>query len=279
MLSTLARSLVRTLPAPLALQVVTGLATRTQRPAVHVSQQPAMAAAHRLSYGPRRQHVAWTWTAAPGHTSPPLVVLVHGWNGRAAQMAPLAAHLAGLGFHCVALDVTGHGDSPGQRTAWRLFMHDLAALMATLAQPAHALVGHSAGGLAAMAARGVVGVQAQRYVAICAPSHPFPPVRAVRERLDPPPAVIERYQAHLARQFGTDWSTLQHGQAWSGAGHELLLYYDEADRYVDHREGDRIQAWCPGATLIKSRDQGHSRVLSSPDLHQAVGRFLMRPTA
>jgi pimeloyl-ACP methyl ester carboxylesterase len=279
MLSTLARSLVRTLPAPLALQVVTGLATRTTRPAVHVSQQAAMAAAQRLNHGPGLRHVAWVWTPAPGTEPAPLVVLVHGWNGRAAQMAPLAAHLAGLGFRCVALDVTGHGDSPGQRTAWRLFMHDLAALLVTLAQPVYALVGHSAGGLAAMAAREVTGVQARHYVAICAPSHPFPPVRAVRERLDPPPAVIERYQAHLARQFGTDWTTLQHGQAWVGAGRELLLYYDEADRYVEHREGDRIQAWCPGATLIKSLDQGHSRVLSSPDLHRTVGEFLTRPDA
>jgi pimeloyl-ACP methyl ester carboxylesterase len=270
MLNRLAKPLVRALPLPLALGLVTALATRTQRPPVAPMQQQALALARRLAFGARRKHVAWQWGDAG-----PLVLLVHGWNGRAAQLAPLASGLAAQGLRCVAIEVSGHGSSPGRRTTWAWFMRDLAALVQSLGEPVHTIVGHSAGGLAAMASRRLHGVHAARYVCICAPSHPFPPIRMLRARLDPPEAVVDSYRASIARQFGTPWSTLEAGDAWHGIGRGLLLFYDRADRFVDHAEGDRILAWCPGATLEKTASHGHTRVLGTPELQAAVSRFVL----
>ena len=112
-------------------------------------QQHAMARADRLHYVPDGQHAAWVW----GHG--PLVILVHGWNGRAAQLAPLAMDIAQRGFRCVAIDITGHGSSPGHRTAWADFIADIASLSQSLGQEVYAYIGHSAGGLAMMATRAI----------------------------------------------------------------------------------------------------------------------------
>lgn len=265
-----ARLLVKTLPEPLALRLVHNLAGRTQRPAVRPAQQEALAQARQVHYGPQGRNVAWEWGPAEG----PLVILVHGWGGRAAQLAPLAATLAQQGFHCVAIEITGHGSSPGARTTWRSFIDDVAALTATLGQPVHAYVAHSAGALTAMAARGIHGIGATRYVCICAPSHPHPPITAIQQKLDPRPGVLQRYREHIAQQFGSGWDTLATGTAWHGAGPNLLLFYDTADRYIDHNEGNRIQALCPGAHLTKTTQYGHARVLEAPELAQAVEEFL-----
>jgi hypothetical protein len=263
----IARFLVGILPDRLAILVVRAM-VRTQRPPMTPPQQQALAQASQLRYGENQRNVAWSWGEGP------LVVLVHGWNGRAAHLAPLAVSIAKLGFRCVAIEVTGHGSSPGNRTSWACFVEDIAALTRSLDQEVHAYVAHSAGGLTTMAARRLKGIRAKLYVCICAPSHPFPPINVIRKRLDPRPGVIDLYREFIARQFNTRWDTLASGCSYTGAGSDLLLFYDEADRFVDHAEGDRILKLCPGARLIKSNGYGHTKVLGSTELTQAVGAFL-----
>jgi pimeloyl-ACP methyl ester carboxylesterase len=232
------------------------------------AEQDAMKRAVRLHYGERRRNAAWTWGSGP------VVLLVHGWGGRAAQMAPLAEHISALGFHSVALDVTAHGDSPGRRGRWEYFIRDIAALWGSLGDEVFACVGHSAGALTMMAARRLAGLSASRYVCVCAPSHPFPPIEAVRRRLAPRPSVLEGYKDYIARQFGTTWAELQAGWAFEGAGADTLLFYDEMDRFIDHREGDRIKGIRSGATLVKTRAYGHRKILAAPELASIIGEFL-----
>jgi pimeloyl-ACP methyl ester carboxylesterase len=227
-----------------------------------------MAKASVLHYGPDNQNVAWSWGDGP------LVIFVHGWNGRAAQLAPLASTIAERGFRCVAIDVTGHGSSPQQHTDWDHFIEDIAALTQSLHQDVHAYVGHSAGALTMMAARGLKNIGASRYVCICAPSHPFPPIEVIRKKLSPRNSVLELYKNHIAKQFNDTWERLHSGRSFANTGPDLLLVYDEADRFVAHTEGDKIRALCPGARLIKTSVYGHMKILMSPELTQATGAFL-----
>jgi pimeloyl-ACP methyl ester carboxylesterase len=278
MLIAAARHLIRAMPVPLGTAMTQALATRTRPARVHPSDAAAMAGATRLGDDGGRAF-AWSWGSGP------LVLLVHGWGGRASQMAPLAAHIASQGFRAVAFDVTGHGESPVRRSRWDCFLHDIASVLQALgagpevpggsAPALHACVGHSAGGLTMMALRRRGLLRARRYVCVCAPGHPFPPVEAVRRQLDPPPAVLRRYQGGIASQFGLPWEDLAAGAAFAGAGRELLLVYDRADRYIDHGEGDRLQTLCPQARLLKTEDLGHVRILSSPQLAKAVSGFLL----
>lgn len=269
MLMLVAKTLIRTFPTGAATRLAIALASRTQRPGVKPQENEIMDAAVRIGYGPRFANTAWSWGSGP------LVVLVHGWNGRASQMAVLAKAIADAGFRAVAIDVTGHGASPGSSTGWAIFMRDIAALTDALQSEVYAYVGHSAGGLALMAARRTRGVKAKRLVCIAAPSYPFPPVTAIRKRLSPPARVIERYQGYLASQFETQWESLAKGSSFEGAGSDLLLIYDEDDRYVSHTEADRIQVVCPGARVMKTKGTSHSRVLAAPEVSRGVIEFLV----
>ena len=265
-----AKLAVRLAPDSLGCAIATALATRTKRLPASDAEREAMAAARRLNFGEHGRHAAWSWGEGPA------VMLAHGWGGSAAQMAPLAVRISALGFHAVAIDITGHGASPLNKTQWSWLIRDVTAAASSFG-PLHAAVGHSAGGLALMAARGLKGLRAQRYACICAPSHPFPPVKAIQARLNPRPGVIARYQDYLAREFETDWATLQSGCSFAGGGTELLLVYDLKDRFVPHTEGDRIHALCPAARLVKTQDFGHTRILGTPELARTVGEFLKEP--
>ena len=268
MLMLAARSLIRVMPTHAATRLATALASRTQRPEVKAHEKEIMNGASAIRYGPRLLNTAWSWGSGP------LVILVHGWNGRASQLAILAKSIADAGYRAVAIEVTGHGASPGSRTGWATFMQDIAALTSSLQSDVHGFVGHSAGGLALMAARRTRGINAKRWVCIAAPSYPFPPVVAISKRLAPPKRVIERYQDYLASQFETQWEPLAKGSSFEGAGENLLLIYDEDDRYINHLEADRIKEICTGARVMKTRGTSHSRVLAAPEVCSAVVGFL-----
>src|SRR6266852_1689898 len=270
MLLRIAEYVLKVVPESTASAITRGLAAMTRRAPVSPVEQEAMAQASKMYFGETKKKFAWGWGDGPP------VIFVHGWGGRAAQMAPLAVHVANLGFRSVAFDVTGHGDSPKRHTRWEYFLRDIAALSQSLHEEAYAYVGHSAGGLAMMAARALKGIHARRYACVCAPSFPFPPINVIRKKLNPKEAVLEDYKKYIAKQLETTWEKLHAGCSYANAGSDTLLFYDETDRFVDHSEGDRIQALCPGARLVKTSAYSHQKILAAPELAQTLGVFLQK---
>jgi pimeloyl-ACP methyl ester carboxylesterase len=85
-----------------------------------------------------------------GDRAQPTVVLIHGFPNTSAIWAPVAQRLAGEGYHVVAYDVRGAGDSGAPHTlsgyALPVLMEDLAAVVNEVSPdvPVH-LVGHDWG--------------------------------------------------------------------------------------------------------------------------------------
>jgi pimeloyl-ACP methyl ester carboxylesterase len=82
-----------------------------------------------------------------------LVVVLHGTLVSSAVMAPLARRLVAEGYAVAALDLRGHGRSTAgrERISIRGYGRDLARVIETLAPEAYVLVGHSSGGMGALA--------------------------------------------------------------------------------------------------------------------------------
>src|SRR5215208_5699212 len=57
----------------------------------------------------------------------PTVLLVHGWEGRGAQLGAFVDPLVAAGYRVVALDGPAHGDSPGRTTTGPEFARALIA--------------------------------------------------------------------------------------------------------------------------------------------------------
>jgi pimeloyl-ACP methyl ester carboxylesterase len=270
MLIKLAKFALRILPPELAIYVVRFVAAKTQRARPSPDEEAAMMLSSKMHYGKDNKNVAWIWGQGP------LVIFVHGWGGRAAQWAPLALQISKLGFRAVALDVTGHGDSPKWHTGYDYFLNDIAELSWKLNEEVYAYVGHSSGALTMMAARALWGIRAQRYACICAPSFPYPLINVVQKRLNLRPSVLENYKAYIAEQFECTWQELQSGCAYASAGADTLLFYDETDGFVNHSEGDKLLALCSGAELVKTKGYNHQKILAAPELARTLGVFLLK---
>jgi pimeloyl-ACP methyl ester carboxylesterase len=86
----------------------------------------------------------WCW----GDPAAPPVLLLHGAYDHGRMFDDLAPRIAALGYHAVALDFRGHGDSGPLDTgfAWSLLHLDLALLVRDVLGGAVGIVAHSFGG-------------------------------------------------------------------------------------------------------------------------------------
>lgn len=90
---------------------------------------------------------AWCW----GDPDDPAVVLVHGAHDHGRMWDDFAPRFAALGFHAVAIDVRGHGDS-GRISSGRMWsaatidLCELASVLAPEPGTPIGMIGHSMGG-------------------------------------------------------------------------------------------------------------------------------------
>jgi pimeloyl-ACP methyl ester carboxylesterase len=125
---------------------------------------------------------AWFIPARSGEPGPG-VVLVHGWESARDRTLPLALFLHAAGFHCLTIDIRGHGANPAEDmplTAGEFGTDALAAFEALLDRPEvtkGAIAGHSMGAIGAILA----AAADDRVAAVVATSTPADPNRLTRQ--------------------------------------------------------------------------------------------------
>ncbi|HEY1959317.1 MAG TPA: alpha/beta fold hydrolase [Polyangiaceae bacterium] len=213
----------------------------------------------------------WTW----GDPARPAVLLVHGWEGRGAQLASFVPALRAAGFRAVAFDGPGHGRSPLHRSS---AAHMALAIerMAQAFGPFAGVVAHSVGGaavpLALRLGRGALDLG--RCVLLA------PPVSAQRffdgfcEQLGLGDTLREAVAARIERELGVAITSIDVRSCASWLGAPMLLLHDEGDREVAFENARTfVSAW-PGAKLVVTSGLGHRAILRDPDVVAATAAFI-----
>jgi len=124
------------------------------------------------------------WFIPAGSGEPgPGVALVHGWESARDRLLPMAVFLHAAGFHCLAVDVRGHGANLAESlpiTGGEFGSDALAAFQALIARPevtSGAILGHSMGAIGAILA----AAEDSRVGAVVATSTPADPWRLTRQ--------------------------------------------------------------------------------------------------
>ena len=124
----------------------------------------------------------WFIPARSGEPGPG-VVLIHGWESARDRTLPLVLFLHAAGFHCLTIDIRGHGANPAEElplSAGEFGLDALAAFHALIARPevtTGAIAGHSMGAIGAILA----GAADPRVAAVVATSAPADPYRLTRQ--------------------------------------------------------------------------------------------------
>jgi pimeloyl-ACP methyl ester carboxylesterase len=205
------------------------------------------------------------------------VLLMHGFEGRASNMAGFAAGLHGLGMTAVAFDNFGHGDSEGDRAT----IVDVAGAVRAVAAgygPFHAIIAHSFGGLCAYhAVRSGVDVERMVTIGALCDFGSLPEWFSARLGLRPGiTADLRRRSEDFFRPETDIWarfSATYQAEQWKIP---LLVIHDENDKEIPVSQGRKISAAYERAEYLETRGLGHRRVLGDPGVVSAALEFAVK---
>jgi pimeloyl-ACP methyl ester carboxylesterase len=244
---------------------------RPQRYAAPARERALLAQAqrHPRTYA-GKQIAVYSWGAPQAAAT---VLLVHGWDGRGAQLGEFVEPLLAAGYRVVTFDAPAHGKSGGRQTNIR----EVAALLRTLAAefaPVHAVVAHSFGVACTMYALDQ-DTFATRVAALGAPGTLDGLVQKFARILLLSPDTVARLRARVEQRFGPDvWTTFSPHTLARRMRVPALIVHDQHDRDVPIEEGEMIASEWPGARFIRTRELGHRRLLRDAEVIAEITRFI-----
>lgn len=203
---------------------------------------------------------------------PKTVMLVHGWESRAAHLHGFLLELRRAGFRVAAFDGPAHGSSEGEEG------HVAAMGKAVLAAreafgKIDAVIAHSAGSPAALYAM-THGLQVEASVHVAGPAS----FERVLQRFAAACGLDEggfiRFRGLVHEALGIDPALLEEDAIVRRLAHPALLIHDEADREVPFEESLRLHARWPGSQLMRVEGLGHRRIVQDANVIKTAVAFL-----
>jgi pimeloyl-ACP methyl ester carboxylesterase len=211
---------------------------------------------------------------------PDVVLLVHGWRGRASQFNVLVRSLRARGFTVLAFDAPANGASEGTTTDIGDYVDAMRKLQ-RIYGPFAGVVGHSFGSLAAMAAINE-GLQTRRMVGVASVPDAAYLLSSFAKRMqlskDAIEALVQRFQ--FTRSLGDRDIRDRFSGLKNPIDVPTLFVHDIDDSRTPHTMSEQLQAvHGPTSQLLLTRDYGHSAILAAGEAIDSIVNFLAEGAA
>jgi pimeloyl-ACP methyl ester carboxylesterase len=205
-------------------------------------------------------------------SSGPIVLMLHGWEGRPTQFAGFVEPLLAAGRQVIALDAPAHGRSPGHEAHPVAFTEALLEAASEL-KGVESVIGHSMGGAAALYARHL-GLPVERIVTVAAPAAMRLVLNRFADWIALGKSARERFIEIVDRHVGVDSDELDVARLGAKVGVPGLVVHDHDDGEVPYADAELLLAGWPDARLHSTRGLGHNKVLGDPGVIAAAIAFL-----
>jgi len=201
--------------------------------------------------------------------SGPVLLLVHGWAGRALQMDAFITPLLNRGYKVVAFDHKGHGESSSRFSSYPEIVRSTGVVAAHYADRLYGVVAHSIGSNSIFKIS--ENIERELKIVAVAPMEKFIGwLEKMRMRI----GIYENLFAQIVRQIESD-SELSLGDLcvldFEKIGrHDVLLVHDKFDRMNKISASYEIQKNLQGTQLIETEMLGHSRILSNQEVVEKI---------
>ena len=229
-------------------------------------ESEAYANAERITF--RFGLAGWRW-GGPG----PVVLALHGWQGRPSQFKHFVKPLVEAGRQVIALEAPAHGRSPGREAHPLLFAEALIEAAGEL-RGVEAVIGHSMGGAAAL-----IALDKQRFtdkaVIVGAPAAMHRVLGRFAEFVGLPESARETFYDVVDRHVGVPAAELDMARVGPRLPVSGLIVHDRDDDMVPFSEGVALsQSWLR-AEFLPTAGLGHRLVLADPLVVGRAVRFII----
>ena len=207
--------------------------------------------------------------------SGPAVLLLHGWEGQASDMASFAHALLERGFSVFAMDLPAHGASSGSQTSIPQSAMALQAVAGVL-PPLHAVIAHSVGSPVVVEAL-AAGMQAQRMVLLSAPARYEDYARQYAMAAGLNADETASMLSLLRESRGIDVQQISLPARAARLAQPALFIHSADDRVVPIEDSIASAAAWPGARHMRVDGLGHRRILADAAVIEAAVGFVAEP--
>lgn len=218
----------------------------------------------------------YEWRPTANELDLPPVLLMHGWDSRASQLAPIVKVLLAAGHRVIAFDAPGHGDSPDRPGITVSTFADVVLHIDRRFGPFHAVLGHSVGG-AAVTLGVTRGLRTRRLITLAAPASLRRASLRVAAMLGLSPRVTQAMLQAAAMSNGRSLDDLESTGLSLPADVSALLLHDPRDRQVPISESAIVAAAWPNARLHQIAGVGHNGILAADSVHRLLLDFIAPP--
>jgi len=200
------------------------------------------------------------------------ILLVHGWAGRATQVAHLATPLMESGYKVYSFDAPAHGNSNGRHTHVMEFS-DLIFRIKELHPEIESIIGHSMGGAACVYAI-TKGFVTEKCVIIGAPSSTKWILKAFCETMNVSSKVGDLIKDRLEAKFQKQFDDLSISNMVKSIDTDGLIIHCEDDVDAPVESAHQIHENWKNSKLVLTNKLGHRRILKNKDVSQTIIDFL-----
>lgn len=215
----------------------------------------------------------------------PVVLLSHGWGGRATQLFSFVQPLVEAGYRVVGFDLPAHGDSSGKHSNMleaSLVLSEVVKKEVKAGQGLRAIIGHSFGAGAALLAMQRYHIRPEKLVLISCfadihwVTRTFGDVFEMSDRAVK--AMEKRAHKELDNAYGKawHWDDLSPTLNIQKVTADTLLIHDEGDHEVPYEHALRLHEAQPAAELLTTSGYGHRKILMHQQSIDAVVKFITR---
>ncbi|ARU58920.1 MAG: alpha/beta hydrolase [Pseudomonadales bacterium] len=201
----------------------------------------------------------------------PKILLVHGWESRATQLAGFVDPLLHKGFEVYAMDAPAHGHSIGKQANPVMFARAIKAVVEHLG-PFNGIVGHSMGGSALGIALSE-GLNCNKAVLISSPSSIVSVLHRFAGFIGLPKGATRRFIQLIEEQVGVPASDLDIAERVRTSSTKALIIHDTEDREVPFQDSKLIYKNWSDATFVSTTGFGHRAIVRQPEVWENVARF------
>ena len=204
----------------------------------------------------------------------PVVLLVHGWAGRATQFRKIIPALVDENFSVVGFDGPAHGHSHGMSTNIEEFEGVLKKIYETTGAPV-AIIAHSFGGGAVLYAA-MNGLPVKKLINIASPTIGDEIIHTYLKTINGSSATGTFFKSYIYKRTGKPFDdfTALHFIANLRQKISLLLIHDEDDPEVPIKHAFELMKRYPAAILFRTNGLGHTRILRDDGVIQKCISFI-----
>ena len=191
----------------------------------------------------------------------PVILLIHGWAGRATQFRKFIFALAAKNYRVVGFDGPAHGHSTGRSTNIQEFEAVLKMIYDKVGIP-EAIIAHSFGGGAALFAA-MKGLRVKKLINIASPSLGDGIIHTYLKTINGSPATGSFFKSFILKTTGKPFDEYTGSYFITKITQDmaLLLIHDQNDSEVPINHALELMKHYPKAILYKTTGLGHTRIL------------------